>query len=186
MSRAAPLLGVVNVCKTNNTSSDTHLVLPHPDFSPISPYGASTTSGGIQPPDSMTKSYAIGDHFRWQDVTIRSIRYFLAEVDKDIEEIADYQFFVLAIQYPTIRAADVPTGLDLDSTWPLIVFVRDQNAYVRRPSPTLQEPGRGTHGDLHLAGRLVQPAPAPLGPRLLVTDQLREEDVIKSCLGPKP
>ena len=48
------------------------------------------------------------------------------------------------------------------------------------------ETDRGAYGDLLLAGRLVQPAPAPLGPRLLVTHQLREEDVIKSCLGPKP
>ena len=37
-----------------------------------------------------------------------------------------------------------------------------------------------------LAGRLVQPAPAPFRTRLLVTHQLRQENVIKSCLGPKP
>ena len=47
-------------------------------------------------------------------------------------------------------------------------------------------PGRGANGDLHLAGRLVQPASAPFGTRLLVTHQLREEDVIESCLGRKP
>ena len=33
---------------------------------------------------------------------------------------------------------------------------------------------------------LVQPAPAPFRTRLLVTHQLREENVIKNCLGPKP
>src|SRR5690606_9506002 len=52
-------------------------------------------------------------------------------------------------------------------------------------SPALQEPGRGPHGHPPVARSLGQPAPPPLGSRLLVTDQLREEDALESCLDPK-
>ena len=52
------------------------------------------------------------------------------------------------------------------------------------PQP-LRDPGRGKHGHLRFHRRLVQPASSALVHRLLVTRQLREEDICPT-LNPQP